>query len=192
MALREISAVSNKLPARRDWTFTFADTAEHRLGQGEPRIRVDIAGDQVIDAEPLRQGSRGLERQHTSEQSLLGVLGVAHPARGDDHGRRHRVRDHRLEPRRLPARFAFAVFGLVFVVGIVQVTNNWPLLESRLRNDQPLDLQQSIAIIAAGLGQLITAAMAALLAAFTRCIARAPRRSRAACRWWPGSPPACS
>ena len=46
-SFEEISATPQKLKARTDWTFTFADTTIAPLPQGEPRIDVEIAGDEV-------------------------------------------------------------------------------------------------------------------------------------------------
>ena len=47
-----MSARPSKLKARTDWTFTFADTTVAALPQGEPRIDVGIAGDEVVFARP--------------------------------------------------------------------------------------------------------------------------------------------
>ena len=49
---QEVSARPSKLKARTDWTFTFADTTVAPLPQGEPRIDVGIAGDEVVAARP--------------------------------------------------------------------------------------------------------------------------------------------
>src|SRR6185436_290308 len=49
---KEVSATSAKQKARTDWTFTFADTTIAPLPQGEPRIAVEIAGDEVASARP--------------------------------------------------------------------------------------------------------------------------------------------
>ena len=50
--IREVSARPSKLKARTDWTFTFVDTTVAPLPQGEPRIDVGIAGDEVVSARP--------------------------------------------------------------------------------------------------------------------------------------------
>ena len=51
--VREVSATPSKLKARTDWTFTFADRTIAPLPQGEPRIAVEIAGDEVAAARPF-------------------------------------------------------------------------------------------------------------------------------------------
>jgi len=50
---KEVSATPAKQKARTDWTFTFADTTIAPLPQGEPRIAVEIAGDEVASARPF-------------------------------------------------------------------------------------------------------------------------------------------
>jgi hypothetical protein len=48
--LRLISAITDKQPARTDWTITYANTKDYSLETGEARIVVKIGGNQVIDA----------------------------------------------------------------------------------------------------------------------------------------------
>src|SRR5438445_9377660 len=48
-SLQEISAEAGKRPARTDWTFVFKDTEDYGLPEGEPRIAIEIAGDEVVD-----------------------------------------------------------------------------------------------------------------------------------------------
>src|SRR5262249_10919869 len=75
-SLREVSAEPSKLPARTDWTITFAD-ASRGLAQGEPRLGGRIAGNEVADAwrfvyvpEDWRRGQRN------EETALLVVRGL--------------------------------------------------------------------------------------------------------------------
>jgi hypothetical protein len=46
--LRFVSAESSSLPERIDWTMIYSDTLAYSLDDGEARIRVRIAGDQVV------------------------------------------------------------------------------------------------------------------------------------------------
>ncbi len=48
--LKEISASPSKLPNRTDWIFTFSDTINYKLKEGEARLAVEIAGDTVVDS----------------------------------------------------------------------------------------------------------------------------------------------
>src|SRR5207237_4535188 len=47
--LKEISADASKKPARTDWTFVFKDTEDYGLPEGEPRLAIEIDGDEVVD-----------------------------------------------------------------------------------------------------------------------------------------------
>ena len=60
---KEVSATSSKLKARTDWTFTFADLTIAPLPQGEPRIAVEIAGDEVVADRPFVFVPEAWERQ---------------------------------------------------------------------------------------------------------------------------------
>ena len=43
--LKELSALPEKLPNRKDWIFTYEDTLNYNLAEGELRYTVDISGD---------------------------------------------------------------------------------------------------------------------------------------------------
>ncbi len=162
--LKEVSAVSNKLPARRDWTFTFADSAAHALTQGELRLAVTIAGDQVVDAHRLVHVPEAWERDYRSTQGTLGllraprvtfavvliitglVIAIIAWSRGA-----------------YPARFAFLAFAALGAVLLATTFNNWPALEARFSTAQPLQLQRMILVVAALLTVSLFAAALALV-----------------------------
>jgi len=48
--LKDVSAISSKQPHRRDWTFTFSDQVHYTLKQGQARIEVNIAGDEIVSS----------------------------------------------------------------------------------------------------------------------------------------------
>jgi hypothetical protein len=181
-ALKEISAVSAKLPARRDWTFTFADTASHALKQGELRLAVEIAGDQVVDARRFVFIPEEWDRRFQSEDGLLRVLGL--------------VRAGLLALVLLTAgvvaiilwsrgifslRVGAWTFAALAVVFLIKVANSWPAMEARFSTAQPLPLQQAIALLSGVLVQLILAALFGLLAGLgaSRARADAPARPQA-------------
>ena len=148
--LKEVSAVSNKLPARRDWTFTFADSASHALEEGELRLAVTIAGDQVTDAHRLIHVPEAWERSYRATQGTLGlvrapriafavmlvlagaVIGIIAWSRGA-----------------YPARIAFVAFAVLAAVVLAVTFNRWPGLEARFSTAQPLQLQRTILAVAA-------------------------------------------
>lgn len=181
-ALKEVSAISAKLPARRDWTFTFADTANHALKQGELRLAVEIAGDQVVDARRFVFIPEEWERSFQSEDGLLRALGL--------------VRGGLLALVLITAGvvaivlwsrgiFSLRVGGLTFaalaVVFLVGVANRWPATEARFSTAQPLPLQQTMAVLSSVLMQLILAALFGLLGGLgaSRTRAAAPYRTKA-------------
>lgn len=178
-ALKEISAVSAKLPARRDWTFTFADTAGHTLKQGELRLAVEIAGDQVVDARRFVFIPEEWERSFQSEDGLLRAFGVVHGgllalvllAAG--------VVAIVLWSRGIfslrAGGWTFAVLAVVFFVG---VANGWPAMEARFSTAQPLRLQQAVGLLSGGLVQLILAALFGLLGGLGASYLRADAPSR--------------
>ncbi len=162
--LKEVSAVSNKLPARRDWTFTFGDSASRALSQGgELRLAVTIAGNQVVDAHRFVHVPEAWERSYRSTQSTLGLLrspritfvvvlivvgavvGIIAWSRGA-----------------FPARVAFAVFALMGGLMIISLFNSWPAFEARFSTAQPLQLQRMIITVAGLLAQGLLAASIAL------------------------------
>ena len=164
LSLKEVSAVSNKLPARRDWTFTFADSASPLLKEGELRLAVSIAGNQVVDAHRFVHVPEAWERSYRSTQSTLGllrspritfvvllivagaVIGIITWSRGA-----------------YPARVAFLAFALMASLMITALANNWPAFEARFSTAQPLQLQRTIIAVAGLVAQGLFAAAIALV-----------------------------
>ena len=57
---REVSARPAKRKARTDWTFTYADMSLPPLAQGELRIEVELAGDDVASVRQIRVRPRAM------------------------------------------------------------------------------------------------------------------------------------
>jgi hypothetical protein len=162
--VREISARPSKLKARTDWTFTFSDTTVPPLPQGEPRIDVDIAGDEIASTESYlfvpeewqrRQraaATRNLILRILTTMVSAGLLVGAAVAGVIAWSRR----------RYSPGLFA-AGAALMFVVSLVRGANNWPTVLAALRTDAPLQLQV-IGVIGIGLvGLLLSAVLVGLV-----------------------------
>ena len=178
LGLREISAVSTALPARRDWTFTFADSASHLLKQGQLRLAVEIAGGQVVDARRFVFVPEDWERAFRSEESVLSILGWLRYLVVGLVMIAGMVTAIVLWSRRdFPARFAGVAFAALAVAGLVQFANNWPGVEAQFSTAQPFDLQRAVAIVA-GLLQVLSAAAVALFAGFAHGRARAATGAR--------------
>ncbi len=187
LALQEISAVSVAPAGRRDWTFTFADTAGHVLPQGQLRLAVEIAGDQVADARRYVFVPEEWRRTFRGQETLLGILGVL------------RVAALALvmvagvvaaiilwSRRRFPARFAWLTFGGVAVAGLIQFENQWPALEARFSTARPYELQSGLAIVVGAIMQLVIAAGLALFAGFAHGRARVATPARSGAVWGQG------
>ncbi len=72
--LKEISAVPSNLRARTDWTFTFGDPAGVRLPEGEKRIAVGIAGDQIADIHRFVHVPEDWRRQEREKATIGSII----------------------------------------------------------------------------------------------------------------------
>jgi hypothetical protein len=139
---REVSARPTKQKARTDWTFTFVDTTVPAFPQGEPRIDVVIAGDEVtatpryvfVPEEWERKGRsaeiRNLVLQILSSVVFGGLL-VATAVTGVMAWSRRRY---------APALF-FAAAATMLLVSIAKAANLWPTTEANLQTALPLPIQ---------------------------------------------------
>src|SRR5262249_41568928 len=127
-SLKEISADASKKPARTDWTFVFKDTEDYGLPEGEPRLAIEIAGDEVVDTARYvyvpEEWSRNERRQQNVPEIfrtictvlLIGVVVTASIV-GIVHWSRHRS---------FSVRVFYRLYGLLFLITVVNVLNNWP------------------------------------------------------------------
>ena len=160
---REISARPQKLKARTDWTFTFADTTIAPLPQGEPRIDVVLAGSEVASVgryvhvpEDWERSERAASTRNTILRILTGVvfggllvaaavLGVIAWSRG-----------------RYAPRLFFATAAVMLVASIADAANGWPAVLASLQTALPLPLQ-ILGVIGIGLVALtVTSSLAGL------------------------------
>jgi hypothetical protein len=175
--VKEVSAEAAKRPARGDWTFTFTDTRDYGLPEGEPRISIEIAGDEVVDAarfvyvpeewlrDERRQRNLPVIFQYASAVALVGialggaVLGIVRWSR----------------KRAFSARAFFLFLVVVFSLSATNLLNNWPTITSQLPTAQPLELQAAIIVAVSLLLSVFTAAALALIAGL---VTSAPELSR--------------
>ena len=78
---REISARPAKRKARTDWTFTYADSSLPPLTQGELRIDVELAGDELASVrrfvfvpEAWERGQRAAETRSLIVRIIIGIV----------------------------------------------------------------------------------------------------------------------
>ena len=139
---REVSATSSRLEARTDWTFTFTDTTVASLPQGEPRIAVEVAGDEVVAARPFvfvpetweRQqraaGTRDLIIQIVDTFVFAGLLVGAAIVGMMAWSRRQYV-----------ARLFVLAASIMLVVSAARSLNGYPMVLAGFRTEMPLQLQ---------------------------------------------------
>ena len=73
--LREISAEPSKRPARRDWTFTFADQTQP-LPRGEARVAAVVAGDEVAHVYRLIHVPEEWKREESGRRNWARIIGI--------------------------------------------------------------------------------------------------------------------
>lgn len=164
--LREVSARPSKLPARRDWSFTFVDETSP-LPEGEARIVVEIAGKEIVDSyrhihvpeDWLRE-----DRSRNSSVSVIGtlsrlILGLLFLA-----GVVGAV--VRWSRRQFAVRTFLIFLGLSFLANILGGINQWPAMKAGFLTEQPLTNQILIAIAVGFLGLLFLSALIGLMVGF--------------------------
>ncbi|HYR43157.1 MAG TPA: hypothetical protein VER98_09050, partial [Terriglobia bacterium] len=164
--LREISAEASKKPARTDWTFVFKDTRDYGLPEGEPRISIEIAGDEVVDLARYVYIPEDWLRNERRQRNLPGILstvctvalvgivlgvsiiGVVHWSRR----------------RGFSPRTFFTLSGVLFLISVVNILNNWPAQAAQASTAQPLALQAAIVLSVSLVLAIFTAAALGLAA----------------------------
>ncbi len=162
--VKEISATPNRLPARTDWTFIFVDTTVPPLPQGEPRVRVVLAGDELTSVGRFIFVPEAWERHASSVDTrnliiqaalslvpsgammALAVLAVVAWSR-----------------RRFAPRLFLITLAQFLLVSIATFVNRWPAMLASLSTSQPYVLQIGGLIGAGSVGLLIAAAVPSLV-----------------------------
>ncbi len=162
--LEEISADPSQLPERRDWTFVFKDPVDYPLENGEARITVRIAGDEVVETGRYVHIPEDWEREHRNRQGIAqiiqiscvvlmvllflaaAVLAVIRWSRG---------------------RFDRATFAIFFVamavIGAIGLGNGFRTGTSQFMTAQPWKLQVAIVVIGGLIATTGIAAVTSLL-----------------------------
>ncbi len=165
--LIEVSAISSKLDTRLDWAFTFNDP-EYHLEQGEARIDVNIAGDEINDYYRYVFIPEQWLRQERQEQLiikiitmicrlLLALFFVFIIVRNVNN--RHFYSFWR--------KLAFTFFYIFLVKSTIQAYNLWPLLRGAFITSEPYMHQWFITMITVSIQIIIQAIFVGLLAGLT-------------------------
>jgi hypothetical protein len=179
--VREVSVKPTKLPKRIDWTFAFADLTIPPLPQGEPRIEIAIAGDEVAGwsrfvfiPEAWQREQSGVRVRNTILQVGKGLLlggalfGLAI------------VGGIRWSRKQFSVRLFLLSGALILVTGAASLANSWPLLMAGLSTAEPLRLQLggllALSFIAVVMMAAVTALALGALPARLAAAARMPDR----------------
>jgi hypothetical protein len=148
LKVKEVSAQAEKRPARTDWTFVFKDQQTYGLVDGEPRISIDIAGNEIVDKAQYVYVPEDWSRKERARRNIPNILSivctiliVAIAVTGAIVGAIYWSRKHAFS-----AKTFSAIAGVVFLLGAVNVVNSWPVLASQASTAQPLALQVGIGI----------------------------------------------
>ena len=161
--IKEVSARPSKLKARTDWTFTFADTTIAPLPQGEPRIDVGLAGDELVFARPYvfvpeewerkqrAAGTRDLIIRIADIMVLAGLLvGAAVLA------------VMAWSKRRYAAKVFVSAGGLMLILSLIAFGNTWPALIAAIPTAAPLQLALLGVVSIGAVGLVIRASLVGL------------------------------
>src|SRR5262249_30143680 len=136
---KEVSAQAAKRPSRTDWTFVFKDTADYGLPQGEPRISIEVAGDQVTDTVRYVYVPEDWSRNERARRNLPTIFAVVCTitivtivVAGAIVGAIHWSRQ-----RPFSARAFFAVFGGGFLLVAGDFLHNVPGFPIQASNAAP-------------------------------------------------------
>lgn len=164
--VKEITAEASKRPARGDWTFEFKDTRDFGLPEGEARIAIEIAGDEVADAYRYVYVPEDWRRNERAERNIPSIVSVACTiaivmvvVTGAVIGIIQWSRGRPYSPR------TFLVFLIgMFLLSAMSLLNNWPALLSQFPTAQPVMLQAAVLVSVSLMLSVFIAAGLALVA----------------------------
>jgi len=160
-----------KRPARLDWTFTFADTANYPLSTGEARIGVEISGSEVSDAYRyihVPEEWQRTERNKRNLQLILRLSGIAVIVIIWLIGAIFAIISW--SKKEFTTRL-FLIFAAIFLaLTIVNLWNRWPTIISSFSTAQPFQNQMLIALIGAAISATVLAGVVGLAAGFAHRI----------------------
>ena len=163
--LRLVGADEKQRPARTDWTFTFVDPRVAVGKDGEARVLVSVAGDEIAAAgrlvhvpEEWQRMERDREGRLTIVKFVLGgllafagiaaiVVAVLEWTRGH-----------------VDRRAMIVVAAIAFAAAVVGIANRWPLIAMHLNTAEPVTAQVSIAVLGALFEGLLVALPCGLMA----------------------------
>jgi hypothetical protein len=136
--LSEISATDFKRPDRKDWLFEFLDPAVTLLKEGQARISVRVAGNEVIDIAKYVFVPEQWERNERDRQALLqslksfsSIIILVFYIAGLTGG------VIAWSGRRISASLFWRAFALLFTLNIVVFINGWQATIAGFHTEEP-------------------------------------------------------
>ncbi len=163
-ALQMRTADQTKRDARSDWTFVFADPKVSVGKDGEARLQVVLAGEEVVSAGRSVFVPEAWQRAETERDNRLQIVklaGVFAAVLGAlaalvfaviswNHGR-------------CDKRALFMVGALVFTVGMIDFVNAWPEMAMHLQTAEPVIPQLATTMVGGLFAALLAGGLAGLL-----------------------------
>ena len=181
--LREVSVAPSKLPARTDWLVTFADASRPPLPQGELRLAVAIAGDEVTDAWRFVHVPEAWQRESRDRRTLAGVVNAAGIALLGGLALGFAAMTLVAWSRgQAPGRAPLYLFLLLAGVRTLDFANGWPARLADFSTAQPFPLQAVELAVGLVVGATLVPAAIALAAGGVRLFSTGVYARREAAR----------
>ncbi len=175
--LNEVSAVSKKQPERLDWTITYSSKTDYPLDQGQARLAVELAGDEVVDAWRYIHVPEQWVRTEENNQLiadiiaqlcqlliyLITIIGAA------------------IALTQWKASIPFACIGLFMVLSgifLFELINSWPAVLATFNTSQPFYDQLFRSFGIASLLLMIRAAALTIMFGFVTTVQNIYRTNR--------------
>ena len=147
--LKPISAEPSKLPGRRDWAFTWADTANHPLEQGQARIAVTVSGDRVTDSYRyihIPEEWQRQQRNKANQNQIITILMTLAIAGIFISGAVYAI--IRWSKKQFSVSFFLIIFLSLLILGVIKLFNSWQFMMSQFSTAEPFANQLYIAVAA--------------------------------------------
>jgi hypothetical protein len=162
-SLEEVSAEPRKQPHRRDWRFVFRNPAVDPGGEGEARIAVGLAGDEVVDSSLFVHVPEEWRRRETDRETAARIVSIASITAFvlllGAGGVLAVVRWSRKRFSRRPFVVSFAVLAFLNVVSFI---NMWPAAIARFQTEIAFALQAALVVAGLVLVLVVTASVIGL------------------------------
>ena len=141
-ALKEISVESSKRPSRRDWKFIFSDPQNYPLKKGEARIRIKIAGQEVLSSYRYVHVPENWSRENQNRETLIEII--------EDFGFNLKLAISLIimataiwywSRKKFSVQAFFLTFAILFSVDLIGIVNDWPSINAEFSTAEPVSNQ---------------------------------------------------